>query len=170
MMTAIACKKAGLSFAGISHSPLNIPSSHLFPPSRNFSLKICFNKVAFILSSIAIHPCKVEKEYIASFSNHIPQSIYEEFIHQNQLIKFLQVQQLSLCAGVHDSYWTHAGDVEQMNLLLREKFVELYNQPILENVSYVTWLDIELPPCNFSSPSNAPNHGWVPLQQSVNSV
>jgi hypothetical protein len=38
-------------------------------------------------------------------------------------------------AGVHDSYWTHAGDVEQMNVMLRENFVELYEQPILENVS-----------------------------------
>ncbi|XP_002978135.2 DNA-directed RNA polymerase 1B, mitochondrial isoform X2 [Selaginella moellendorffii] len=37
-------------------------------------------------------------------------------------------------AGVHDSFWTHAGDVERMNVILREKFVELYEQPILENL------------------------------------
>ncbi|CAA2967182.1 DNA-directed RNA polymerase 1, mitochondrial [Olea europaea subsp. europaea] len=37
-------------------------------------------------------------------------------------------------AGVHDSYWTHACDVEQMNKILREKFVELYDAPILENL------------------------------------
>ncbi|CAM8999044.1 unnamed protein product [Rhodiola kirilowii] len=37
-------------------------------------------------------------------------------------------------AGVHDSYWTHACDVEQMNRILREKFVELYDTPILENL------------------------------------
>lgn len=37
--------------------------------------------------------------------------------------------------GVHDSYWTHAGDVDRMNRFIRKKFVELYNQPILENVS-----------------------------------
>ncbi|KAI8534259.1 hypothetical protein RHMOL_Rhmol10G0076100 [Rhododendron molle] len=37
-------------------------------------------------------------------------------------------------AGVHDSYWTHACDVEEMNRILREKFVELYETPILENV------------------------------------
>ncbi|XP_054806124.1 DNA-directed RNA polymerase 3B, chloroplastic-like [Prosopis cineraria] len=37
-------------------------------------------------------------------------------------------------AGVHDSFWTHAGDVEQMNKILREKFVELYSMPILENL------------------------------------
>ncbi|XP_068656233.1 DNA-directed RNA polymerase 2B, chloroplastic/mitochondrial-like [Aristolochia californica] len=37
-------------------------------------------------------------------------------------------------AGVHDSYWTHACDVDKMNMILREKFVELYEQPILENL------------------------------------
>uniref|UniRef100_M8C8F6 DNA-directed RNA polymerase n=1 Tax=Aegilops tauschii TaxID=37682 RepID=M8C8F6_AEGTA len=37
-------------------------------------------------------------------------------------------------AGVHDSYWTHACDVDTMNKILREKFVELYDAPILENL------------------------------------
>lgn len=39
-----------------------------------------------------------------------------------------------MLAGVHDSYWTHACDVDEMNRILREKFVELYETPILENV------------------------------------
>ncbi|KAL0013441.1 hypothetical protein SO802_000510 [Lithocarpus litseifolius] len=37
-------------------------------------------------------------------------------------------------AGVHNSFWTHACDVDKMNRILREKFVELYSKPILENV------------------------------------
>ncbi|GAB4853640.1 DNA-directed RNA polymerase 3B, chloroplastic [Ancistrocladus abbreviatus] len=37
-------------------------------------------------------------------------------------------------AGVHDSFWTHACDVDKMNQILREKFVELYSIPILENL------------------------------------
>nr|XP_043612341.1 DNA-directed RNA polymerase 1, mitochondrial-like [Erigeron canadensis] len=37
-------------------------------------------------------------------------------------------------AGVHDSFWTHACDVDEMNKILREKFVELYEAPILENL------------------------------------
>uniref|UniRef100_A0A161ZRR5 DNA-directed RNA polymerase n=1 Tax=Daucus carota subsp. sativus TaxID=79200 RepID=A0A161ZRR5_DAUCS len=41
-------------------------------------------------------------------------------------------------AGVHDSYWTHACDVDEMNRILREKFVELYERPILENVCYLS--------------------------------
>lgn len=40
----------------------------------------------------------------------------------------------SFIAGVHDSYWTHACDVDELNRILREKFVELYETPILENV------------------------------------
>ncbi|XP_028761873.1 DNA-directed RNA polymerase 1B, mitochondrial [Neltuma alba] len=37
-------------------------------------------------------------------------------------------------AGVHDSYWTHACDVDMMNKILREKFVELYEAPVLEKL------------------------------------
>ncbi|RYR54646.1 hypothetical protein HN51_016818 [Arachis hypogaea] len=37
-------------------------------------------------------------------------------------------------AGVYDSYWTHACDVDRMNRILREKFVEPYETPVLENL------------------------------------
>ncbi|XLR26090.1 hypothetical protein S83_053990 [Arachis hypogaea] len=36
--------------------------------------------------------------------------------------------------GVHDSYWMHACDVDRMNRILREKFVELYETLVLENL------------------------------------
>lgn len=34
-------------------------------------------------------------------------------------------------ASVHDSFWTHAGDVESMSQVLRESFVRLHSEPIL---------------------------------------
>lgn len=37
-------------------------------------------------------------------------------------------------AGVHDSFWTHACDVDRMNRIIREKFVELYKTSILEDL------------------------------------
>lgn len=49
-------------------------------------------------------------------------------------MEYLLIQSLGF-PGVHDSYWTHACDVDTMNRILREKFVELYNTPILEDVS-----------------------------------
>ncbi|KAL3665603.1 hypothetical protein V7S43_009637 [Phytophthora oleae] len=37
-------------------------------------------------------------------------------------------------AAVHDSYWTHACSVDIMNSRLREEFVNLYEQPLLEDL------------------------------------
>lgn len=36
-------------------------------------------------------------------------------------------------AAVHDSFWTHAGTVDEMNESLRKQFVSLYSEPILED-------------------------------------
>jgi hypothetical protein len=60
---------------------------------------------------------------------------WKKGFEKNQVSFFHFVVSVVFVAGVHDSYWTHAGDVEQMNVMLRENFVELYEQPILENVS-----------------------------------
>lgn len=91
MMTAVACKKLGLNFAG---AYLFINNSH------TFTFPVTYVVCVFFLS-------------IFRNSNFV---------------------NLCLIAGVHDSYWTHAGDVDEMNRILREKFVELYDAPILENV------------------------------------
>jgi DNA-directed RNA polymerase, mitochondrial len=37
-------------------------------------------------------------------------------------------------AAVHDSFWTHACDIDIMNRILREQFVHLHSQPLLDNL------------------------------------
>ncbi|KAJ2887818.1 DNA-directed RNA polymerase [Coemansia asiatica] len=37
-------------------------------------------------------------------------------------------------ASVHDSYWTHACDVDKMNSILREQFIKLHERPIMEDL------------------------------------
>nr|ABD62817.1 mitochondrial single-subunit RNA polymerase [Rosculus sp. ATCC 50888] len=37
-------------------------------------------------------------------------------------------------SSVHDSYWTHPGDVDKMNALLRDRFIHLYSGPVLEDL------------------------------------
>eukprot|EP00932_Pfiesteria_piscicida_P005810 SRR837773.15723.p1 GENE.SRR837773.15723~~SRR837773.15723.p1 ORF type:complete len:387 (+),score=113.94 SRR837773.15723:157-1161(+) len=54
-------------------------------------------------------------------------------------------------AGVHDSFWTHAGDASRLNPLIRDAFVELHGQPLLEELYKDISLQIagtgfELPP------------------------
>lgn len=36
---------------------------------------------------------------------------------------------------MHDSFWTHAGTVDEMNRLLREAFVELHSRPLLQELA-----------------------------------
>ena len=38
-------------------------------------------------------------------------------------------------AAVHDSFWTHPSDVDQMNALLRDEFVALHSEHLLEQLS-----------------------------------
>ena len=61
------------------------------------------------------------------------------FVHSldgsHMMMTAVACRDAGLCfAGVHDSFWTHACDVDKMNRILREKFVELYSMPILENL------------------------------------
>eukprot|EP01017_Pseudomicrothorax_dubius_P022790 TRINITY_DN24608_c0_g1_i1.p1 TRINITY_DN24608_c0_g1~~TRINITY_DN24608_c0_g1_i1.p1 ORF type:complete len:131 (-),score=19.14 TRINITY_DN24608_c0_g1_i1:40-432(-) len=52
-------------------------------------------------------------------------------------------------AAVHDSYWTHAGTIEKMNELLRQQFVKLHSQPLLENLKQAfeqCYPTLEFPP------------------------
>ncbi|KAJ1788783.1 DNA-directed RNA polymerase [Coemansia sp. RSA 2399] len=37
-------------------------------------------------------------------------------------------------ASVHDSYWTHACDIDRMNEILRDQFVQLHELEIMENL------------------------------------
>jgi DNA-directed RNA polymerase len=37
-------------------------------------------------------------------------------------------------AAVHDSYWSHAEKMDQLNMILRDQFVDLHQQPLLENL------------------------------------
>jgi DNA-directed RNA polymerase, mitochondrial len=63
-------------------------------------------------------------------------------------------------AAVHDSYWAHAGAVDDMNTALREAFVELYSQPVLEDLHrglQLRFPQIEFPP--------VPDRGALDLQK-----
>jgi len=40
--------------------------------------------------------------------------------------------------AVHDSFWTHPCDVDEMNEVLRDCFIELYRRPLLEELKR-TW-------------------------------
>lgn len=67
-------------------------------------------------------------------------------------------------AAVHDSYWTHACSVDTMNRRLREEFVNLYEQPLLEDL--LTELRLRFPDMKFE---DVPQLGHLDLQSVLDS-
>jgi DNA-directed RNA polymerase, mitochondrial len=49
-------------------------------------------------------------------------------------------------AGVHDSFWTHAADVDICRDVIREQFVELYKAPLLERLKVHLEESAAIPP------------------------
>jgi DNA-directed RNA polymerase, mitochondrial len=37
-------------------------------------------------------------------------------------------------AGVHDSFWTHPGDVDRLGQILRAQFVKLHSAPLIDTL------------------------------------
>jgi DNA-directed RNA polymerase len=67
----------------------------------------------------------------------------------HMLLTALEMERRGLTfSAVHDSFWTHACDIDEMNEALRDVFVDLYEQPLLETLKS-TWElrypDIEFP-------------------------
>lgn len=67
-------------------------------------------------------------------------------------------------AAVHDSFWTHAGTVDEMNESLRTQFVALYSEPILED--FRETLCMRFPSINFPP---LPKRGTLDIKQVLNS-
>jgi DNA-directed RNA polymerase len=61
---------------------------------------------------------------------------------------------------VHDSYGVHACDVDLLNRALREEFVRIYSEPVLQN-----FLDQERKPHPGISLPDPPQAGDLDIQQ-----
>lgn len=68
-------------------------------------------------------------------------------------------------SSVHDSYWTHPSDIDILNKILREEFVNLYSQPLLENL--LNSFKQSFPELQFPE---IPEHGSLDLNEVKNST
>ena len=54
----------------------------------------------------------------------------------HMLMTALEMKKRSIpFTAVHDSYWCHPCNVDEMNEVLREQFIDLYKRPLLEQLS-----------------------------------
>ena len=67
----------------------------------------------------------------------------------HMLLTALEMDRRGLAfSAVHDSFWTHACDIDEMNAALRDVFVDLYSRPLLEELKAsweMRYPDLEFP-------------------------
>jgi DNA-directed RNA polymerase len=110
-------------------TPLGLP---VVQPYRKYSTV----RINTILQEVTLQvedesvPVKAGKQ-IDGFAPNYVHSI--DGTHMLMTARAMRRLRLSF-AAVHDSYWTHASDVDAMAKTLREQFVELHSQPLLQQL------------------------------------
>jgi DNA-directed RNA polymerase len=68
-------------------------------------------------------------------SSAFPPNFVHSLDASHMMLTSLSCHQSGLTfAAVHDSYWTHAADVDEMSYLLREAFIRLHSKNIIERL------------------------------------
>jgi DNA-directed RNA polymerase len=140
-------------------TPLGLPILQPYKAQSGYTVRTILSSVV-----IAKHADDLPVNRIKQRSAFPP-----NFVHSldatHMLLTSLRMKEAGLSfAAVHDSYWTHACDVDHMRHKLRESFVELYEQPILENLRdsiLMRYPNLDIPPL--------PSRGDLDLKEVINS-
>lgn len=110
-------------------TPLGLP---IVQPYREASKKqVTTNlQTVFISDPFSVNPVNARRQK-AGF----PPNFIHSLDASHMLLSAAACGELGLdFASVHDSYWTHACDVDQMNACLREQFIKLHEVDLIERL------------------------------------
>jgi len=152
-------------------SPLGLPVCQPYRKVEAGSIQTLMTNI-FILNPNKIGPVNVRKQMSA-----FPPNFIHSLDASHMLMSAIACNKVGLTfAAVHDSFWTHASDVDMMNVVLREAFIKLHSSDLVERLrndfmerykghiypeetenKKVRWKPLEFPPvpkkvshCNFS--------------------
>jgi DNA-directed RNA polymerase len=110
-------------------SPVGVPVVQPYRQKKMFQVITLLQNVSLVNDSDAL-PLHRRRQVTAFPPNYV-----HSLDSSHMILTAIEMNKRGLhFSAVHDSYWTHASDVEEMNIVLRESFIELYNRPLLEEV------------------------------------
>ncbi|KAG4305617.1 hypothetical protein PORY_001173 [Pneumocystis oryctolagi] len=110
-------------------SPLNLPIVQPYRKSSRKQIKTNLQSI-FITDPNDMSPVDTRKQQTA-----FPPNFIHSLDATHMLMSAVSCKNAGLTfASVHDSYWTHAADIDNMNVILRETFVKLHEENIMENL------------------------------------
>ncbi|VAI80753.1 unnamed protein product [Triticum turgidum subsp. durum] len=124
-------------------SPVGLPVVQPYKKYKNYMIRTSLQCLALRREGDAIATQRQKAAFPPNFVHSLDSS--------HMMMTAITCKEAGLhFAGVHDSFWVHACDVDKMNQILREQFVELYSMPILENLLeefQTLFPTVEFPPC-----------------------
>lgn len=107
-------------------TPLRMPVAQPYRKATTKMIRTCFQSVSYPVSDLT-DPVNRKKQL---------QGFPPNFIHSldasHMLLSALQCSDLGLTfAAVHDSFWTHAADIDTMNGVLREAFIQIHEEDVI---------------------------------------
>ncbi|GMH69028.1 hypothetical protein TrST_g3211 [Triparma strigata] len=123
-------------------TPLNLPCVQPYRRKRERIVKTIVQDILLVDDEDDL-PVSAQKQRSAFPPNYIHSL---DSSHMLKTAIEMKKREIPFTA-VHDSYWCHPANVDEMNVVLREKFVELYEQPLLED--FLVDLRRRYPGCDF---------------------
>ena len=110
-------------------SPIGVPVVQPYRRSKPHTIVTLLQTVVLVDESddLPIHKQRQATAFPPNYVHSLDSS--------HMLLTALEMDRRGLCfSAVHDSFWTHPCDVDEMNEALRDSFVELYENPLLEKM------------------------------------
>jgi len=123
-------------------SAIGIPAVQPYRKPQPYTIVTLLQSVVLINNSDNL---PVHKQRQASA---FPPNYVHSLDSSHMLLTALEMDRRGLTfSAVHDSFWTHPCDMDEMNEVLRDCFVDLYKKPLLEDLKK-TW-ELQYPSLDF---------------------
>ena len=110
-------------------TPIGLPVVQPYRQSQRLSVQTVLQKVVVASSN---DDCPVHRTRQTSA---FPPNYVHSLDSTHMMMTAIECEKVGMTfTAVHDSYWTHACDVDEMNEKLRDAFVELHEKPLLEEL------------------------------------
>jgi len=114
-------------------SPIGIPAVQPYRQKQPYTILTLLQTVVLVNNNdnLPIHKSRQASAFPPNYIHSLDSS--------HMLLTALEMEKRGLTfSAVHDSFWTHACDIDEMNDVLRSCFIDLYNKPLLEDLKK-TW-------------------------------
>ncbi len=123
-------------------SPTGVPAVQPYRQKQPYTIVTLLQTVVLINNSdnLPIHKSRQTSAFPPNYIHSLDSA--------HMLLTAIEMDKRGLTfSAVHDSFWTHACDIDEMNDVLRGCFVDLYNKPLLEELKE-TW-ELQYPSLEF---------------------